>query len=129
MYTFLVILFVLLSFLMVVVILLQAGKGQGLSGSIGGGMAGQTMFGARGAADFLSKTTTYIAAGYMILAIIMGVLYKSESEEAQQSLIEQRMQEEQQSIPESTLPVAPLEEAPTQAPAGDQQDQQQPQGN
>ncbi len=93
MYTFLVILFVLLSFLMVVVILLQAGKGQGLSGSIGGGMAGQTMFGARGAADFLSKTTTYIAAGYMILAIIMGVMYKSESEEAQQSLIEQRVQE------------------------------------
>jgi len=44
MYTFLIIMFVLLSLLMIVVILLQAGKGQGLAGAIGGGMAGQSMY-------------------------------------------------------------------------------------
>lgn len=112
MYTFLVILFVLLSFLMIVVILMQAGKGQGLAGSIGGGAAGGSVFGGRGAADFLSKATTWIAATYMILAIIIGYIYKSRAEQAQQSLIEQRM-EEAPTVPEPDIPMAPL-------PQGDQ---------
>lgn len=107
MYTFLVILFVLLSFTMIIVILLQAGKGQGLAGAIGGGAAGGSVFGGRGAADFLSKATTWIAAGYMVLAIIIGYIYKSEAEQTQQSLIEQRM-DEQPAMPQSDLPVAPI---------------------
>ena len=40
MYTFLLILFVLVCFALVVVILLQAGKGQGLAGTFGGPGAG-----------------------------------------------------------------------------------------
>lgn len=109
MYTFLIILFVLLSFTMVIVILLQAGKGQGLAGSIGGGMGGGgAIFGGRGAADFLSKATSWIAALYLIVALIIGVMYKSEAEQAQRSLIEKRM-EDQQAMPTPDLPVAPIE--------------------
>ncbi|MGD9897587.1 MAG: preprotein translocase subunit SecG [Calditrichaceae bacterium] len=115
MYTFLIILFVLLSFSMVVVILLQAGKGQGLAGSIGGGMGGSSVFGGRGAADFLSKSTTWIAAAYMILAILIGFLYKSEAETTQKSLIQQRV-EEQQSLPASNIPVAPIPETDQPSP-------------
>jgi preprotein translocase subunit SecG len=108
MYTFLIIIFVLLSLSMVVVILLQAGKGQGLAGSIGGGMGGGAIFGGRGAADFLSKATSWIAALYLIFAILIGVIYKSEAESAQRSLIEKRMeQEEAQTVP--SIPVAPID--------------------
>ena len=110
MYTFLIILFVFISLLMVVVILLQAGKGQGLAGAIGGGMVGQSMFGGRGAGDLLSKVTTYLAVGYMVLALGLGLIYKSEVETTQQSLIQQRMEQQQQNQVESTLPVAPVQD-------------------
>jgi len=109
MYTFLIIIFILLSLSMVVVILLQAGKGQGLAGSIGGGAMGGSIFGGRGAADFLSKATTWLAASYMIFAIIIGVIYKSEAETSQKSLIEQRV-EEQGDLQESNIPLAPIPE-------------------
>ncbi|MBN1406771.1 MAG: preprotein translocase subunit SecG [Calditrichaceae bacterium] len=108
MYTFLIIMFILLSITMVIVILLQAGKGQGLAGAIGGGMGGGTIFGGRGAADFLSKATTWIAALYMIFAILIGMLYKTEAEEAQKSLIEKRV-EQQETMPIPDIPVAPLD--------------------
>jgi preprotein translocase subunit SecG len=108
MYTFLMILFILISFAMVVVILLQAGKGQGLAGSIGGGMAGGAIFGGRGAADFLSKVTTWVAALYIVFAILIGMIYKSEAENVQKSLIQKRM-EEQQNLPAPNIPLAPIE--------------------
>ena len=110
MYSLLIVLFVLACAAMILVILLQAGKGQGLAGAIGGGAGGSSIFGGRGAADFLSKATSWIAALYMIFAIIIGVIYKSEAEEAQKSLIQQRV-EEQQSIPTPDIPVAPIEES------------------
>ncbi|MCD4693356.1 MAG: preprotein translocase subunit SecG [Calditrichales bacterium] len=110
MYTFLVVLFVVLSVVMVIVILMQAGKGQGLAGAIGGGAGGSSVFGGRGAADFLGKATSWIAASYMILALIIGYMYKSEAEESQQSLIQKRV-EEQQAIPTPNIPVAPIEES------------------
>ena len=106
MYTFLVTLFVILSFLMIVLILLQAGKGKGLAGAIGGGMAGQSMFGGRGAADFLTKATTYIATAYVVLALGIGLFYKSEAEETQKSLIQKKMEEQQANEQSSSLPVA-----------------------
>lgn len=115
MYTFLVIMFILISFVMVVAILLQAGKGQGLAGSIGGGAGGSSVFGGRGAADFLSKATTWIAVAYMALAIVIGMLYKSEAETSQQSLIQQRVQE-QDALPTPNLPVAPVEQIPQELP-------------
>lgn len=115
MYTFLVIMFILISFVMVVAILLQAGKGQGLAGAIGGGASGSSVFGGRGAADFLGKATTWIAVAYMVLAMAIGMMYKSEAETAQQSLIQQRAQE-QEAIPAPNLPVAPVEQIPQEKP-------------
>lgn len=129
MYTFLVVLFVLLSAIMIVVILLQAGKGQGLAGSIGGGMAGNAIFGGRGAGDFLSKTTTYVATAYMILALAIGLIYKSEAEETQKSLIQKRMEEQQSEQSASPLPLAPIEDGtlqqPESTPTPDNQNQEQ----
>jgi len=107
MYTLLVVLFIILSIAMVIVILLQAGKGQGLAGAIGGGASSSSIFGGRGAADFLSKATSWIAALYILFAIIIGMMYKTEVEHTQQSLIQQRAAR-QEAMPQPNIPIAPV---------------------
>jgi preprotein translocase subunit SecG len=54
--------------LLVVVVLMQSSKGEGLAGAFGGGGSGLTgaIFGGRGAASFLSKSTTVLAMVFMI---------------------------------------------------------------
>ena len=59
--------------------------------------------------DFLTKATTYLAVLYMVLALGLGLIYKTEVEETQQSLIQKRLEASQSNQVESTLPVAPVE--------------------
>jgi preprotein translocase subunit SecG len=118
MYTFLVVMFVLVSFGLVVVILLQAGKGQGLAGSIGGGAGSNSIFGSRGAVDFLSKATTWMAAMYMVIAVLIGVVYKTTTDEVQKSLIQKRV-EQQDAVPAPNIPVAPVQQQQPQQQAPD----------
>ncbi len=109
MYTFLIIIFVLICLSLVVVILLQAGKGKGLAGSIGGGAGSSSIFGSRGAADFLGKATSWMAAMYMVIAILIGMVYKTTTDDVQKSLIQQKVeQEEAQHVP--NIPVAPIQQ-------------------
>jgi preprotein translocase subunit SecG len=73
MYTFLLILFIANSVALMLVVLMQSSKGGGLGGAFGGG-GGQAVFGGRGAAPFLSKLTTYLAGGYFVLALLLGIV-------------------------------------------------------
>lgn len=107
MVTFLVILFVFICIAMVVVILLQSSKGQGLAGTFGGAGA-SAVFGGRGAATFLSKSTAILAVAYMVICLLIGYFYKADSEVARQSLIQQEAQE-QSPIPVTNVPMAPLQ--------------------
>ena len=109
MYTFLLILFVFVCFGLVVVILLQAGKGQGLAGTFGGPGAG-AVFGGRGAATFLSKATGILATLYLALCLLIGYIYKSQNEVQRDSLIQQEVQQE---VPASSVPLAPIGTSPT----------------
>jgi len=109
MYTFLLILFVFVCFGLVVVILLQAGKGQGLAGTFGGPGAG-AVFGGRGAATFLSKATGILATLYLALCLLIGYIYKSQNEVQRDSLIQQEVQQE---VPASSVPLAPIGTTPT----------------
>ena len=76
MVTFLVILFVIACFAMIVAILMQSSKGQGLAGTFGGA-GSSAVFGGRGAATFLSKATTILAVTYMVLCLLIGYFYKA----------------------------------------------------
>ena len=67
-------LFIPVCLLLILIVLLQAGKGGGLAGAFGGAGA-QTFLGARGAADFLSKLTIYLAIAFMCLALILSFTY------------------------------------------------------
>jgi len=110
MVTFLVILFVLTCFLMIIVILLQASKGRGLAGSFGG-IGSSTVFGGRGAATFLSKTTAILAVIYMSICLVIGYFYKQQSEVKRDSVIQQQTTE-QSTLPVTDVPMAPIEPTP-----------------
>ncbi len=71
-YVVLSIILILASILLMAVILLQPGKGD-LSSSFGG-LSGQfgTMFGMRRTMDFLTKFTIYLAAGILLLSLIVN---------------------------------------------------------
>ena len=67
------ILHVLVCIILVLVVLLQSGKGADLAGAFGGG-ATQTAFGSRGPASFLSKMTTVAAVIFMLTSIGLSMI-------------------------------------------------------
>jgi preprotein translocase subunit SecG len=69
--TFVTIIYIIVSLVMVLSILLQAGKGGGLGSALGGG-ASQGVFGGGGGADFMAKLTQGFAATFMICAMFLA---------------------------------------------------------
>jgi preprotein translocase subunit SecG len=57
---------------LIVIVLLQADKGEGLAGAFGGG-ASSTVFGERGVGGFMSKVTTTMAIVFMVTSLIISV--------------------------------------------------------
>ncbi|MFM8551095.1 MAG: preprotein translocase subunit SecG [Nitrospiraceae bacterium] len=72
MYTLAVILHVIVCFLMIGAILLQAGKGAEIGAAFGG--SSQTVFGSRGPGTFLSKVTVAAAIIFMLTSLSLAVL-------------------------------------------------------
>ena len=73
MVTLLVILHIIVCFVLILVVLLQTGKGADLAGAFGGG-GSQTALGSRGAATFLSKATTASAVIFMITSLALALV-------------------------------------------------------
>ena len=71
MVAFLVALHIIASVLLVFVILLQPGKGDGMGGAFGGGGA-SAVFGGRGSVTFLSKVTTGCAVVFMVTSLALA---------------------------------------------------------
>lgn len=69
--TFVTIVFVIVSLVMVLAILLQAGKGGGMGTALGG-TASQGVFGGGGQADFMARLTQGFAATFMITAMYLA---------------------------------------------------------
>jgi preprotein translocase subunit SecG len=64
------VLYAMICVLMILVVLLQAGRG-GMGTALGGG-ASQSVFGGSGGADFLARLTQGLAAGFMSCALILA---------------------------------------------------------
>jgi preprotein translocase subunit SecG len=73
MFTFLVILYIVVCVFLILVVLVQQGRGADLAGAFGGGGSQQT-FGPRGAATFLHKLTTGFFVAFIILALALAVV-------------------------------------------------------
>ena len=72
---FVMVVFVPVCILLVVIILLQDSKGEGLSSSAFGASEVQSILGGRGAATFLSKLTTWLAVGFMVMSLFLMRFY------------------------------------------------------
>lgn len=92
---------VIVCLLLILIVLLQSGKGADLAGAFGGG-GSQTAFGARGTATFLSKLTTGAAIIFMATSFTLSLLTS---------------QDEGRSIMQDAAATAPQEEAPPESPA------------
>ena len=73
MYIALVTIYVVICFFLILVVLLQQGKGADIAGAFGGGSS-QTAFGARGATTFLHKVTTGAFVGFVVISMMLSIM-------------------------------------------------------
>ncbi|MCZ7600543.1 MAG: preprotein translocase subunit SecG [Gammaproteobacteria bacterium] len=62
----------------VVLVLLQQGKGADMGAAFGGGSS-QSLFGSRGSANFLSRTTAALAIVFFLTGLTLAYIYAGES--------------------------------------------------
>jgi preprotein translocase subunit SecG len=68
---FVEIIYLIVTVVLILVVLLQAGRGGGMGTALGGG-ASQSVFGGSGGADFLAKLTQGLAIGFMVCAVYLA---------------------------------------------------------
>ncbi len=76
--TFLIVLHVMVCIVLILVVLLQRGKGSDMGAALGGG-GSNTVFGSRGAGNFLTKLTTGAAIGFMLTSLSLSYLTNQET--------------------------------------------------
>jgi preprotein translocase subunit SecG len=105
MFTFLLIVQTLVAASLVLVILMQRSEGGGLG--VGGSSSG--FMTARGASDFLTRSTAVLGAMFVILSISLAAVAGStrESQKIDTSLVKNQ--------PAQTAPAAPIQPAPAPA--------------
>jgi preprotein translocase subunit SecG len=80
MFTLFIVLHVIFCIFLILVILLQTGKGAGIGAAFGGGS--QTVFGPRGAGSFIGRVTGIVAGLFMLTSITLAFLSTSRSDAA-----------------------------------------------
>lgn len=119
MYIALLILHLLICLGLVSAVLVQSGKGGGLAGGAFGGSA-QTVFGGRGASDFITRATMVLGAAFFITSLVLALM-TSGFGRTSRSLIQSQARQSAsgqgpQQVPQSGQGQAPAGGA--QAPAG-----------
>ncbi len=108
---FMLVVFVPLCVVLTLTILLQDSKGEGLSASAFGGAEMQSVLGGRGAATFLSKLTTWLAIGFMVISLFLMRFYGEEKTGAL-TPIEQETTQEATEEPIDTIDEESIETPP-----------------
>ena len=114
---FLIIIHVVVSIALILIVLLQTGKGADMGAAFGGG-GSNTLFGATGATTFLGKLTTVAAVVFMLTSLTLA--YMTTHRRATSIL-------DHQPAPAATAPSAPAADAQTGTKATDQTPNAQPQ--
>jgi preprotein translocase subunit SecG len=74
-FSILLVIHVLICVALVITVLMQSAKGEGLAGAFGGGGGvSNAVFGGRGAASFLSKATTVLAVFFMVSCLSLSLM-------------------------------------------------------
>lgn len=113
MYVFVVTLHVILCLFLVLIILMQPGKGGDVSSAFGGGSSSQ-LFGAAGPGNFLTRGTGLIAALFMVTSISLALYSGTPTTSGDEEEIERILQEGEEGSGFGTTAPAPA--APAAAP-------------
>lgn len=115
-YPFLLVVHILFALALIVTVLLQSSKGEGLAGAFGGagGLSG-AVFGGRGAASFLSRATSFIAIGFMLTSLTLMISLGITSGGGEESGVVKDLQEG----PSDLAPSPPPSTVPGEIPAGE----------
>ena len=110
----LIIIHVVVCFALIMIVLLQTGKGADMGAAFGGGSS-QTLFGSTGASSFLSKATTAAAILFMLTSLILAYM---SGDKSGKSIVMDAPAPIEQTLPTSeTAPVAPA--LPTDTTSGE----------
>ncbi len=104
MLSILLVIHVLLSLAIIGLVMLQRGKGADAGASLGGGGSSGSVFGARGAANFLSRSTAVLAAAFFTTSL--GLAYVSSSMQSATSADNGSVMEHPAQLPASEIPAA-----------------------
>jgi len=99
---FLIIMHVIVCIALIMIVLLQTGKGADMGAAFGGGSS-QTLFGSTGASTFLSKATTVAAVVFMLTSLSLA--YMSTHKTGDSIMTDKKAPIEQQAAP--AAPAAP----------------------
>ena len=100
MFNLILALIIVLSFLLVLIIMVQNPKGGGLSSSFGGDT--QQIGGVKKTTDFLDKTTWILASLILVLILFSNITLNSESDNFESELIQNQEQLDIEEILENT---------------------------
>ena len=119
MYTFLVVVQVIVAIALIALVLLQHGKGADAGAAFGSGASG-TVFGSRGAANFLSRATAWLAVVFFSISLALAYFVNNRLDAAN-SIVDSLPASEPAPASAAAVPaeVAPTAEAPA-APAPEQ---------
>jgi len=74
MYTLLIVILVIVSFLLILAILMQAGKGGGLTANFGGSGTSDSFMGTRQAGNVLTKASWWLGGAFLAISFILSLL-------------------------------------------------------
>jgi preprotein translocase subunit SecG len=118
-FTLLLVVQIIASFTIIVLVLLQQGKGADMGSAFGSGSAG-SLFGATGAANFLSRATKWAAVVFFVATMALAYFANAGGQQQDTGVMEGF--QPSQSVPSvpgsssapasSSVPAAPASEAP-----------------
>ncbi|WP_456416964.1 preprotein translocase subunit SecG [Thiolapillus sp.] len=106
MHTILVVVHLFLSIGLIGLILIQHGKGADAGAAFGSG-ASSTVFGARGSANFLSRTTGVLALLFFVTSLTLAWMAMETARDSGLMLDPQAMESQAAPVVESDLPAVP----------------------
>lgn len=101
MYSFVLVVHIILAVLMIALILVQHGKGADAGASFGGGGAA-TVFGASGSGNFLSRMTAILTALFFVTSMTLAIFAKQQTTDAYSLKSVQETAPATQQLPESS---------------------------
>jgi preprotein translocase subunit SecG len=99
--TVLIIIHISVCVALIMIVLLQTGKGADMGAAFGGGSS-QTLFGSSGASTFLTKATTFAAVVFMVTSLTLA--YRASHRASDSIILDTRPPMEQPVIPPAPAP-------------------------